>query len=85
MSEGQFKEMQDAKVQLVVPEELHKAYPKTVQPHLMTLESFLADVRLINLPDGADLRRTGAECHVLWADNASAFLFYFFWPAIRGN
>jgi hypothetical protein len=50
VSEGQFKEMQDAKVQLVVPEELHKSFPKEVQPHLMTLESFLADIRLISLP-----------------------------------
>lgn len=50
VSEGQFREMQDAKVQLVVPEELHKAYPKEVQPHLMTLESFLGDIRLLVLP-----------------------------------
>jgi len=50
VSEGQFKEMQDAKVQLVVPEELHDSYPKAVRPHLITLESFLGDVRLLNLP-----------------------------------
>ena len=50
VSEGQFKEMRDAKVQLVVPETLHKKYPKSVRPHLITLESFLGDVRLLSLP-----------------------------------
>jgi hypothetical protein len=46
VSEGQFKEMQDAHVQLVVPTGLHDAFPNSVQPHLLSLESFLADVRL---------------------------------------
>ncbi|RUV57362.1 type II restriction endonuclease [Mesorhizobium sp. M1A.F.Ca.IN.022.02.1.1] len=50
VSEGQFKEMQEAKVQLVVPEELHEAYPKSVQPHLVTLEGFVGDIRLTALP-----------------------------------
>lgn len=48
VSEGQFKEMVDASVQLVVPSPLVTAYPKTVQPHLQTLESFISQVRLLN-------------------------------------
>lgn len=49
VSEGQFREMRDARVQLVVPAGLHDAYPASVKPHLITLESFIADVRLLNL------------------------------------
>ena len=49
VSENQFRQMQDAGVQLVVPEPLKEAYPKSVRPHLMSLESFLADVRLLNM------------------------------------
>ena len=47
VSEGQFREMEEAQVQLVVPEPLIKSYPKSVRPHLQTLESFIADVRLL--------------------------------------
>ncbi len=47
VSEGQFREMTSAKVQLVVPEPLVTKFPKSVQPHLQTLESFIGDVRLL--------------------------------------
>jgi EcoRII C terminal len=49
VSEGQFREMTDARVQLVVPAPLVSSYPATVQPHLQTLESFIADIRLLNI------------------------------------
>ena len=49
VSENQFREMRDAGIQLVVPEPLRSRYPKSVQPHLTTLESFIADVRLLNM------------------------------------
>jgi hypothetical protein len=47
VSENQFKEMTAAKVQLVVPRPLIEKYPKSVRPHLQTLESFIGDVRLL--------------------------------------
>jgi hypothetical protein len=46
VSENQFAEMQAARLQLVVPTDLVSAYPKAIQPHLMTLERFIGDVRL---------------------------------------
>ncbi len=49
VSEGQFREMQEAGVQLVVPSGLHRHFPERVRPHLVTLESFIADVRLISI------------------------------------
>jgi|APTNR8051073442_1049403.scaffolds.fasta_scaffold08461_4 hypothetical protein len=49
VSEGQFREMSEAGVQLVVPAQLRNAYPGTVQQHLQTLESFIGDVRLLNI------------------------------------
>lgn len=49
VSEGQFKEMTDAGVRLVIPAPLVEAYPKAVQPHLQTLESFIGDVRLLKI------------------------------------
>jgi EcoRII C terminal/Restriction endonuclease EcoRII, N-terminal len=49
VSEGQFREMHEAGVQLVVPSGLHESYPEAVRPHLISLESFLGDVRLLNL------------------------------------
>ncbi len=49
VSQSQFDEMREARVQLVVPVGLHKSYPKAVRPFLVTLESFLADVRLLKL------------------------------------
>lgn len=47
VSEGQFREMTEAKVQLVVPEPLIEKFPRSVRPHIQTLESFIADVRLL--------------------------------------
>lgn len=49
VSESQFREMTTAKVQLVVPAGLHDAYPQNVRPHLLTLESFIGDIRLLTL------------------------------------
>jgi hypothetical protein len=46
VSEGQFREMVDAGVQLVVPTTLHESFPAEVRPHLLSVESFIADVRL---------------------------------------
>ena len=50
VSEGQFKEMSEAGVQLVVPAPLASSFPESVRPHLQTLESFIGDVRLLALP-----------------------------------
>lgn len=47
VSEAQFREMTQAGVQLVIPAGLAEKFPKAVQPHLQTLESFIADVRLL--------------------------------------
>ena len=49
VSENQFKEMVDTGVKLVVPAPLVHEYPSSIQPHLQTLESFIADVRLLNM------------------------------------
>jgi len=49
VSESQFKEMTGAGVQLVIPADLIECFPKTVQPHLQTLESFIGDVRLLTV------------------------------------
>ncbi|MBV1706970.1 MAG: type II restriction endonuclease [Hyphomicrobiales bacterium] len=45
VSEGQFREMTEAGVKLVVPAKLHGSYPSSVRPHLITLASFLEDLR----------------------------------------
>ena len=50
VSENQFREMREAGVQLVVPEPLKAAYPESIRPHLMSLESFVADARLLSIP-----------------------------------
>jgi hypothetical protein len=47
VSENQFNEMCAERVKLVVPAALHESYPKPIRPHLMTLESFIAEVRLL--------------------------------------
>jgi hypothetical protein len=47
VSAGQFREMQEAGVQLVVPAGLQRAYPKEIRPSLITFERFLDDVRLL--------------------------------------
>jgi len=49
VSEGQFQEMREAGVHLVVPMGLHVSYPDAVRPHLISFESFIGDVRLLNL------------------------------------
>lgn len=48
VSENQYREMVEAKVTLVVPKGLHNSYPKTVRPHLITLEEFIGDTRLLS-------------------------------------
>lgn len=47
VSENQFREMYEADVQLVVPAQLRDAYPASIRQHLQTLESFIADIRLL--------------------------------------
>ncbi len=47
VSETQFKEMVDAKVRLVVPQPVIDKFPRTIQPHIQTLESFIGDIRLL--------------------------------------
>lgn len=49
VSVGQFHEMTEAGVRLVVPEALMASYNKKIQPHLQTLESFIGDVRLLTI------------------------------------
>jgi len=49
VSENQYREMAQASVKLVVPEPLIVRYPKKVQPELQTLESFMADIRMLSV------------------------------------
>lgn len=49
VSENQFKEMIEANVKLVVPTPLFSKFPSSVQPYLQSLESFIGDVRHLNL------------------------------------
>jgi hypothetical protein len=49
VSETQFAEMIEEKVRLVVPKALITTYPPDVRPHLVTLESFIGDVRLLSI------------------------------------
>lgn len=49
ISESQFRKMCEAGVKLVVPKPVIASYPESVQPHLQTLESFIADVRLLTV------------------------------------
>jgi hypothetical protein len=44
VSQSQFDQMRLAGIRLVVPQRLHSCFPKTVQPHLMALSRFVADV-----------------------------------------
>jgi hypothetical protein len=48
ISEPQFQEMVHANVKLVVPKPIIEKFPKSVQPHIQTLESFIGDVRLLS-------------------------------------
>jgi hypothetical protein len=45
VSQSQFKEMIQKNLRLVVPQKLHATYHREIRPHLMTFESFLAEVR----------------------------------------
>jgi len=47
ISENQFREMTESGVRLVVPTGLHDAYSEAVRPHLLSLESFIGDLRLL--------------------------------------
>lgn len=48
MSIAQFLEVHDARVQLVVPKPLMKAYPEKVRPHLQSLQSFIDEVKRVS-------------------------------------
>lgn len=47
VSEAQFREMTQANVQLVVPEPLIDKFPTSIRTDIVTLESFLGDLRLL--------------------------------------
>lgn len=49
VSEADFREITGAGIELVVPGPLQSRYPKSVRPHLHTLNSFIADIRLLSL------------------------------------
>ena len=46
VSEAQFRLITEAGIRLVVPEPQLAKYKKTIRPALVTVESFLADVRM---------------------------------------
>jgi len=45
VSENQYAQMQEAGIRLVVPKGLHSSYPKTVRPHLESVEGFISQLR----------------------------------------
>ena len=45
VSERQFEEMRNSGVQLVVPSALHSRYPKSVRPFLISLATFVTEIR----------------------------------------
>lgn len=47
ISVTQFREMTEAGVRLVVPAGLHRSYHEDVRPHLLTLEGFIGDLRVV--------------------------------------
>ena len=49
VSEKQFAQIKNAGIQLVVPSGLTRSYPTSVRSELTTLESFIGDIRLLNL------------------------------------
>lgn len=50
VSEGQYAEMEEAQVVLVVPAPLHDKYPRSVRSRLLTLQDFVDHVRALELP-----------------------------------
>jgi len=50
VSEGQYAEMAEAEVVLVVPAPLHHKYPRSVRSHLLTVQDFVDHVRALELP-----------------------------------
>ena len=48
VSQRQFQEMKESGVRLVVPTGLTNAYPREIRTELISLESFIGDVRLLN-------------------------------------
>ncbi|MAS41595.1 MAG: type II restriction endonuclease [Rhodobacteraceae bacterium] len=49
VSVGQFSEMRESGINLVVPAGLVRSYPEEVRHELITLESFIGDIRLLRL------------------------------------
>ena len=47
VSEGQFAEMSESQVVLVVPEPLHSKYPKSVRSQLLTVEDFVDHIKAL--------------------------------------
>ena len=47
VSDSQFAQIQEAGVQLVVPQPLHDRYNSSIRPNLMTFEQFITEVRLL--------------------------------------
>jgi len=47
VSVNQFIEMQDSKVQLVVPAPLHRKYPEKIRSSLMSLKDFIAETKVL--------------------------------------
>ncbi|MEM7061113.1 MAG: type II restriction endonuclease [Pseudomonadota bacterium] len=47
VSVGQFREMKESGVQLVIPVGNRDSFPKEIRPELVTLESFIGDIRLL--------------------------------------
>jgi hypothetical protein len=47
VSPNQFLKMKQANLQLVVPQKLQSKFHKDIQPHLMSLESFIAELRAL--------------------------------------
>lgn len=48
VSVGQFQEMEDSGIHLVVPAGLQSRYPEAIRPKLMTLGEFIEEVRSLN-------------------------------------
>lgn len=48
ISQQQFRQMQEARVQLVVPEPLHRKFPHSIRSELMTVENFIGDLKILS-------------------------------------